>query len=138
MLVRPVKLPRNSALHEIMQPGDFIDCYYNDAVPGGISVSEATMLALAQMPKWVEALMKVRNFAVSFYGLKTGADMPSLAQGKKNLVVGDHIGVFRVQSVTEDEILIGEDDKHLNFLISVLRHEQGFTLATSFSMGAHP
>ncbi len=44
--------------------------------------------------------------------------------------VGDYIGVFQVQSVGKDEILIGEDDKHLNFLISVLRHRQGFTLST--------
>ncbi len=130
MLVRPVKLPSESALHEVIQPGDFVDCYYNDTVPGGVSVSEATMMALAQMPKWVGALMKIRNCAVSFYGLKTGADVPALFRGDKDLAVGDQIGVFRVRSVTKDEILMGEDDKHLNFLISVLRHEQGFTVAT--------
>lgn len=130
MPVQTAQLPHNSALHKIIQPGDFTDCYYNDAVSGEVSVSEATMRALAHMPGWVHLLMRIRNFAVSFYGLKTGTHMTGPVRRGKKLVVGDRMGVFRVQSVTEDEILIGEDDRHLNFLISVLRHKQGFTLAT--------
>jgi len=35
-----------------------------------------------------------------------------------------------IERCSSDEILLGLDDKHLNFLISVMRHEQGFTLAT--------
>ena len=130
MGISAIKLPRQSALHKKIASGDFVDCYFNDAVPAQIPVSQAALLALANMPKWVDALMKVRNFAVSFYGLKTGGTNPALPAGKTTLALGDQIGVFPVQSVSENEILLGEDDKHLNFLISVLRHENGVALST--------
>jgi len=130
MSIKLIELPKNSDLHKFIKKGDFVDCYNNDDVNESISITQATMVALAQMPKWVDGLMKIRNFAVSFYGLKTGADIAKMPLDKTNFIVGDHIGLFRIQSITKDEILIGEDDKHLNFLISILRHKGGISLAT--------
>ncbi|MCF6321957.1 MAG: DUF2867 domain-containing protein [Rhizobiaceae bacterium] len=129
MTAVPVELPAESALHQFIQPGDFIDCYFNDDVEGDISVSHAAKKALMQMPRWAIILLKVRNFIVSFYGLKTGANNPAPAD-LNNLAVGDYIGVFQVQLLAANEILIGQDDKHLNFLISVMRYKGGVTLAT--------
>ncbi len=129
MTISLIKLPQHSALHNIIEPDDFVDCYYNDDVPKEILVSKAAIIVLTQMPKWVDILMKARDFAVSFIGLKTASNIPDISENEI-LKVGDYIGIFRVHSITKDEILIGEDDKHLNFLISVLRYEQGFALAT--------
>ncbi len=130
MGVTPIALPRQSALHEKITPGDFVDCYFNNNVSKQVSISEATLLVLANMPKWVDALMKLRNFAVSLCGLKTGSGAPASPIGKTDLMIDDRIGVFRVQRVTDNEIFVGEDDKHLNFLISVLRHKNGIALST--------
>jgi len=129
MTAIPIKLPPNSALHQFVNPGDFIDCYFNDSVDENVSVSRAAAKALTQMPRWAIALLKVRNFVVSLFGLKTGASTPVPAD-LNNLVVGDHIGFFPVQLIAENEILIGLDDKHLNFLISLMRYNGGITLAT--------
>jgi len=130
MSVKLIDLPKNSDLHKFIKKGDFVDCYFNDDVNESVSITQATIVALAQMPKWVDGLMRIRNFAVSFYGLKTGSDIAKMPLDKTDFKVGDSIGLFTIKSITQDEILIGEDDKHLNFLISILRHKQGISFAT--------
>ena len=35
---------------------------------------------------------------------------------------GERIGIFRIYAVSDDEIIVGEDDSHLDFRLSVLRH----------------
>ncbi len=127
---RIIPLPASSALHRKIEPGDFFDCYFNPTVPESVSVSDATLRALAQMPGWVDFLMRVRNALVAPLGLKTGADAHGTRLEKGDLQTGERLGVFEVQSVTSSEIVLGEQDRHLDFLVSVLRHEGGYALST--------
>ena len=58
------------------------------------------------LPVWVTNLLKLRNFLfVKPFGLNTGSyEIPTLL-------------------ISKDEIVVGEDDKHLYFRISVLKKE---------------
>jgi hypothetical protein len=38
-----------------------------------------------------------------------------------NFEVGDKIGIFKIYAIQEDEIIAGEDDKHLDFRVSIHR-----------------
>lgn len=69
-------------------------------------------------PKWVSALMRVRNAIVSLFGLKTGKDA-ALRPEKTTLVRGQKVGLFRIYEADDSEVILGEDDKHLNFRVSV-------------------
>lgn len=69
------------------------------------------------MPPWVELLFKVRNRIVGFFGLKT----------ERNTSKPDTF--FTVIENREDEIVMGEDDKHLNFRLSILKDEFGNTVS---------
>lgn len=67
------------------------------------------------MPKWVAALMRCRNAVVRRLGLKT-----EMTKGfTPKYEVGETIGFFKIFSVTADEIVLGADDKHLDFRVSV-------------------
>lgn len=68
-------------------------------------------------PAWIQALMKLRNFLVSFIGLKTG-DLDAVSEN--DLSEGSRIGFFIITARNENEIVFGEDDKHLNFESSLL------------------
>lgn len=63
------------------------------------------------MPPWVELLFKARNRLVGIFGLKT----------ERNTSKPDTF--FTVTENREDEIVMGEDDKHLNFRLSILKDE---------------
>ncbi|MEO4005066.1 DUF2867 domain-containing protein [Flavobacterium sp. CAU 1735] len=75
------------------------------------SITEITQLIFGRSPKWIRALFAVRNFMVRFIGLKN--DKP--ADYNVGFEVGHYIGFFRIFSITENEMLLGADDTHLNF-----------------------
>ncbi len=72
---------------------------------------------LLVMPTWVDVLFKLRNQVVGIFGLKTGRDTPEPET------------FFTVIENREDEIVMGEDDKHLNFRASVFKDSSEKTLS---------
>ena len=62
---------------------------------------------LMKMPGWVDFLMNIRNKIVRIFGLKT----------ERNEEQNTY---FKCISRNENEIVMGEDDKHLNFRASIL------------------
>ena len=107
-----------------------MDCVYGVRTSTDLSASKAAYIAMAQMPAWVSKLMWLRNKVVSLAGLKTG-NAPSFGGAvPETFKVGDRIGVFMVESVSDTEVIMGEDDKHLNFRISIYRDDHGYYLAT--------
>ncbi len=91
-------------LQTVIQPDDFLDCYRCET---SIDVEQAAKRAMA-FPFWVNWLMKIRNIVVTPLGLRT------------DLGKGETIGFFPVVMRNDAEIILGFDDKHLDFRISIL------------------
>ena len=72
---------------------------------------------LMVMPGWVDVLMKLRNRIVGVFGLKTDRNTPKSET------------FFTVIENREEEIIMGEDDKHLNFRASILKDSSEGTLS---------
>ena len=72
-------------------------------------------LVFGTVPKWVGALMKLRNILVKKFGLKT--EKPE--DFHSSFKVGGYIGFFQIFSIEQNEIMLGADDKHLNFRVSI-------------------
>ena len=74
----------------------------------------ALLQAFSQsMPDWAEGLMRWRNRLVAPLGLKTGAIAVVGAAG--NYQVGQRLGVFQVLHLGEQDAVLGENDRHLDF-----------------------
>lgn len=102
MAFRTDTLPRASSLWSLHQPGDFLDCY---SVLSTLSPRQAATRGLA-LPGWASALLSLRNALVRPFGLKTGEpDRP----------------IFPTCHETEDELILGTDDRHLNLRIGLIR-----------------
>ena len=110
-MVRPDTLPRTSTLWSLHRPGDFLDCY---SVPSTLTPHEAATKGLA-LPAWAAALLALRNTLVRPFGLKTGTP------GKP---------IFPTAHETDDELILGTDDKHLNFRIGLIRSEGRLYMST--------
>lgn len=105
-------LPRHARIWARVQPGDFLDDY---TVATPLSPREALDLAL-RSPAWARALLRLRDALVRPLGLKSAADDASTG--------------FPVEYASEDEIIVGMDDRHLDFRITALKSDGTLHLAT--------
>ncbi|MES0879738.1 DUF2867 domain-containing protein [Roseibium sp. SCP14] len=121
------RLPEESFLNSYYAPGDYMDTFSasledrQDLQTADIRVLAAHILN-AEIG-WINALLKVRDVIVRPLGMKTTSD---LAQEQLQVPLeakqpGDRIGFFRVYRVTEHEIILGEDDWHQDFRMSIFR-----------------
>ena len=111
--VRRVKFPETARLWANVRPGDFIDGY---CVKSDLSPRQAANVAF-QLPKWASALMALRNVIVRPFGLKTDT-------------IDHENALFPTTYESETELIVGTDDTHLNFRISILQQDNTIHMAT--------
>jgi hypothetical protein len=129
MKIRKIPLPEASVLRNITGKYVHIDSY-SASINGVGTLINATGVANAfffqKQPGWIGALFSIRNGIVKYFGLKTGTkegDIIPSPEGFK-FEVGKRVGLFKVFANTASEIIGGEDDKHLNFRISLFTNHQ--------------
>lgn len=98
---------------DALLPGaQFIDAYRvgvgDDAT---LDARRATERMVANGPRWIDALLVLRNTIVAPFGLKRPA--PTVASS------ADRIGIFPVLSETPRRLIAGLDDHHLDFRLVV-------------------
>ncbi|HOY03489.1 MAG TPA: DUF2867 domain-containing protein [Zoogloea sp.] len=86
-------------------------------------------------PKWVDQMMILRNRIVGQFGLKNLGGLSSIDSSRpgSQYLPGDRVGIFTLIEKTEQEVLLGDDDKHLNVVVSVhkgLDSTSGGTIVT--------
>jgi hypothetical protein len=97
---------------------DYADVFYKEfESEKSIAPIDAANHLFNAMPGWAELLMNLRDSIVRVFGLQTSKKM--VDKYRKQLRVGDMIGFFRVYDFNESEILMGEEDKHLDFITSI-------------------
>jgi hypothetical protein len=112
-------IPGKSVILNYLSPVNYADSF-KMKVPGTYtgSIDDLTRKSFGISPGWVNGLMKLRNAIVSPFGLKAGGEkQKSSAAGM--LKRGDKAGIFTVIERTDAEIVMGEQDKHLDFCVSV-------------------
>lgn len=120
-MVMRSELAADSRLHAVCRPGDFLDCYSVEIGRDRVPVAEIAQRIFVGLPAWINALLAARDLGVAVFGLKTTMALPSDTTIRPRIEVGDVINFFRVRSLAEDEIILGEDDRHLDFKIAVRR-----------------
>jgi len=66
-------------------------------------------------PAWIKALVAVRDAMVTPFGVKTSGEV------RASRADNERVDFFPVQWESNDEIVLGEDDRHLDFRLSLLR-----------------
>lgn len=112
---RPSPRPQLTAVDPALMPllpgADFSDAYSLTVSDPSIDAVTATRRALASPPVWARPLMLLRDIIVLPLGLKTRFD-PSLQQPRR-------IGIFPVISEAAERVVLGFDDRHLDFRVIV-------------------
>ncbi|MEO1022180.1 MAG: DUF2867 domain-containing protein [Bacteroidota bacterium] len=78
-------------------------------------------------PSWVLLLMRIRNRLVGWFGLKTS----QIPENREHILLtssfemGEEFGLFKVCDKSEHGIVLGQDDKHLDFRIVIEQKREG-------------
>jgi len=126
MKIKKTALPKQSILAST-------DYEYADSFEGEyldqqdqISSKDIGKAFFTAAPNWTASLFKLRNRIVSIFGLKT----PEQTENEKELIdnfncePNERLGIFKVFHRDENEVILGEDDKHLNFRISLYKESK--------------
>jgi hypothetical protein len=120
MTVREVVVPANA--RAVLPQADFADAYAG-TVPKAADALHAARLVLEKPFPLLTALMALRNALVRPFGLVTARkDIP---QHKR------FIGFFPVLSETPERLVLGVDDRHLDFRLIVDRMDDSSIVATT-------
>jgi hypothetical protein len=111
MKVRAVDPNANTGA--LLAGAQFRDAYSIAIDDDALDARQAAQRMLGRSPRWIDALLALRNFLVTPFGLKTGAHAPN-ETGGSNI-----IGIFPVVSETPDRLVAGFNDKHLDFRVVV-------------------
>jgi hypothetical protein len=93
-------------------PGaQFIDAYSVTVNDAAMDARHAAEKMTARGPRWIDALLRLRNRLVAPLGLKTAVPTGNSAP--------DRVGMFPVISERPDRLVAGLDDAHLDFRLVV-------------------
>jgi hypothetical protein len=99
------------------------------------SIDYLTTAFFISLPKWLNSLLKLRNILVKPFGLNTDSptEIKSIASDKK-YELGENAVFFKIIKRNENELVMSEEDKHLNFRTSVLKLDQNDSTTKIYSI----
>lgn len=95
----------------VLTGAQFIDAFRVEVGAAALNAREACTRMMLHGPRWIDALLRLRNILVRPFGLKTSGEGAPAPSGL--------IGLFPVLSETPERLVAGFDDSHLDFRIVV-------------------
>ena len=123
-----MEIGKESLLYSECSRWDYVDRYrFAVADPGDrIGLSDLAEAFVGPGPRWVEGLFALRNRIVSVFGFKTPAAQGKNAAGHGGKwESGERVGIFEVLARSTDEIVLGDNDRHLDLRVSLLVERGG-------------
>jgi len=119
---RVVPLPTGSLIAGLFAGADLADAYAIRLPPDSRrDIETLARFMLGEQAPWLHLLMAMRDAMVAGFGIKTSRQLRKAPTSK----VSDRLYIFRVYATCKDEMILGEDDKHLDFRVSVLLRSDG-------------
>lgn len=106
--------PMKSRLSDWYGHADLVDAFAVQLTQGAdTAIRPIAQAVLGQPAPWFKVLLSIRDRVVRLFGLQTSAQL------RNANAEGDRIDFFPIISADDDEIILGEDDQHLDFRLSV-------------------
>ncbi|HZR74329.1 DUF2867 domain-containing protein [Bradyrhizobium sp.] len=109
MMIREIRpdVDRDS----LLAGAQFADAFRVTVSDARLDARAAAMRMFSESPRWVQALLDLRNRIVAPFGLKTSGEREATSRGM--------IGLFPVLSETPQRLVAGFNDHHLDFRVIV-------------------
>jgi Protein of unknown function (DUF2867) len=97
-------------ISKVLTGARFVDAYRATVAAAGMDATSVARLMLGRPPKWVDRLLRLRNALVTPLGLKTGRQIDDSRKA---------IGILPIVSATPSRVVLGLEDKHLDFRLVI-------------------
>ncbi len=120
-------VPSGSMLsRELIERAYFRDSYRAPLSRNELGIADIFFGIFAHHPRWMTLLLIVRNKVAALAGLDAPTTSEILhVEIKDRYVVGERIGVWPIFSLSENEVIAGRNNKHMDFRLSVLKVRDG-------------
>lgn len=105
------EIPPEVDTNALLAGAQFTDAFRIEIIDRDLDARGAAERMMGQQPRWAAALLSLRNFLVTPFGLKTSGANPAAPR--------DMIGIFPVVSETPGRLVAGFNDRHLDFRVVV-------------------
>lgn len=125
--VETIGFPAECSLYARLGEATFHDAFEADLAGASLTPLEIAIRFLRATPAWTEALLAIRNRAVSLVGIRDVGALGAVSDKPAgDYKVGDKLSFFDIFAINETELLLGADDSHLDVRIAfVKRHASG-------------
>ena len=124
MIRKTTIIPAMSKLKFDEKSFHYIDSYMGQYLTNShyYTITDISELFFNSGPKWADFLMSIRDKIVGLFGLKTASKISDEERnhGALKFEEGEQLNIFKLYSKSESELIMGDDDKHLNFRVSLL------------------
>ena len=120
--------PHASRIADWYDGADLLDCYAAPLPPGHDGDILTIARAILDRPSWwFRALLGIRDGFARSAGLQTTGDIRCAVSAETR------VAFFPIRAQSADEIILGEDDRHLDFRLSLLTERGTDGAATVFA-----
>jgi len=129
--ITEIAVPAASRLHARLPGAHFHDAY-RMALPDDRPVLALFLDSVRRTPRWVNRLMALRNAVVAPLGLKNLGGLNEVDAVKPVAAYrpGDRVGIFTLLHVSDDEVILGDADRHLDVQVSLCRLGEDVAVST--------
>ncbi|MFK7903443.1 MAG: DUF2867 domain-containing protein, partial [Nitratireductor sp.] len=101
-------------IDRVLPNAEFADSFWAPLKDNSMSLHDAALKTLTTTPGWFDYLLRLRNLIVTPFGIKAEPDEKGRAKDAENFY-----GFFPLVSKNKGEIILGFNDKHLDFRVLV-------------------
>jgi len=126
-----VPVPVACNLLHALKAVHFCDAYQAPVSHPELGAQDVYRAVFACVPAWASVLFKMRGIVASVLGLRHGAAAGLEVAPDASFQVGRRVGMFSIRSMEPDELIVGDNDRHLDFRLSIFRSRvNGVEMAT--------
>jgi hypothetical protein len=116
-----VPVPVACNLLHALKAVHFCDAFQAPVSKPELGPKDAYRAVFGCAPAWVKALLKIRGMVASMLGLRHGGVADFQLTPDARYEIGQRVGMFSIRSIEPNELIVGDNDKHLDFRISIYR-----------------
>ena len=107
-----------SVLRTQLPGADFVHACHATTRRDGRSALQAYRDMAASIPGWFDGLMALRNHGMRLLGMKHLGSLRAV-QDTNDPAAGQRLGIFTLQALGEDAIVLEDDDRHLRVQLAL-------------------
>lgn len=135
ILVEACDVPAISLLERrLLDKACFRDAYRASLRLPQAGIVEIFTAIFGHHPAWMKWALILRHRFMSLFGIAVPSTSEVLNFNRQShYCLGDKIGVWPILALSESELIVGSNNKHLDFRLSVLKFEQGEKICVAVS-----